>query len=98
MLEVGILRFKLTDEDFTGTAVNAQPVAFFDLDGGVADRGDEEALGYVNGQFFGATDCRRTELSGDHSGMAGCAAAAGQNALGGNHAMDIVRDGFRGAP
>ena len=54
----------------------------------------EDAVVDVDGQLFGAANGRRAELAGDHGGVAGGATAAGEDALGGDHAVDIVGLGF----
>ena len=54
----------------------------------------EDAVIDVDVQLFGAANGRRAELAGDHGGVAGGATAAGEDALGGDHAVDIVGLGF----
>ena len=53
------------------------------------------AFGEVDIQFGNADHRRFAELPGHEGGVAGSAAAAGQYAFGGQHAVDVVRLGFR---
>ena len=50
---------------------------------------------HIDVQHFGPADRRRPELTGHHGRMTGRPAVAGENAFGGDHAVDIVRLGFR---
>jgi hypothetical protein len=49
----------------------------------------------VDLQFHDADHGRLAKLAGDEGGVAGAAAAAGQNALGGQHAVHVIGLGLR---
>ena len=48
----------------------------------------------VHVEFLGAADAGLAHAAGDHGRVAGLAAAAGQDALGGDHAVQVVRVGL----
>ncbi|GAA3103397.1 hypothetical protein GCM10020254_56480 [Streptomyces goshikiensis] len=80
----------LTEVDLAGGAVDGDDVAL--LDDRAADR-HPAALG-VDLQVLGAADTGLAHAAGHHGGVRGLAAAGGQDALGGDHAVQVVRVGL----
>jgi pyruvate,orthophosphate dikinase len=72
-------------------AVDGDHVAFADHD--AAWCGELLAAG-VDGQLVGAADAGLAHAAGDHRRVAGLTAAAGENALGGDHAGQVVGVGL----
>ena len=88
--DVGNHGLQLSQIDFAGGAIDGDPVSF--LDDFTNDR--HLSLGHVDIEGGYADDGRGAELAGDESGMAGAAATAGQDTLGSEHAMNVVRFGL----
>src|SRR5207302_5322861 len=78
----------LAQVDGTAGAVDGDHVALADRD--AAGGGELLALG-VHVELVGAADAGLAHAAGDHGRVAGLAAAAGQDALGGDHAVQVVR-------
>jgi hypothetical protein len=76
---------------FSGGSVERDPVAFLDY---LTSPIDHEALAQIDLQLGDADHGRLAELAGDQRGMTGATSPAGQNAFGGQHAVNIVRLGF----
>ena len=81
----------LAEVDDAAGAVDRDHVALADRD--PAGGGEQPGLG-VHGEFLGAADAGLAHAAGDHGRVAGLAAAAGQDALGGDHAVQVVRVGL----
>ena len=81
----------LAQVDDTAGAVDGDHVALADRD--AAGRGELLRLG-VHFELLGAADAGLAHAAGDHGRVAGLAAAAGQDALGGDHAVQVVRVGL----
>ena len=81
----------LAQVDDTAGAVDGDHVALADRD--AAGRGELLRLG-VHFESLGAADAGLAHAAGDHGRVAGLAAAAGQDALGGDHAVQVVRVGL----
>ena len=90
-VEIGVDPLDFADEDFARAAVNRDRLAFMDND--VVDL--EAAPAQVDVERFRAADAGDAELPRDDCRMAGRAAAAGQNTLGGEHPMNVIGLGFR---
>ena len=81
----------LAQEYFSGGAVDGDDVAFFD---GHACGGAKNASLRVHLQLFGAADGCLAHAASNDRGMAGLAAAAGEDAAGGDHAVEIIGVGL----
>ena len=81
----------LAEEHLTRRAVDRDDVALVDLD---ATPGPESPVLGVHVERFGAADAGLAHAAGDHRRVAGLAAATGQDALGRDHAAQIVRVGL----
>ncbi len=80
----------LTEVHLAGGAVDGDEVAL--LDDRVPDR-EAAALG-VDLDLLGAADTGLAHAAGDDGGVRGLAAAGGQDALGGDHAVEVVGVGL----
>ena len=81
----------LAEVDRAGRAVDGDHVAFGDDD---AVRGGEAAATDVDLELVGAADAGLAHAAGDHGGVAGLAAPAGQDAARGDHAVQVVGVGL----
>ena len=81
----------LAEVDVAAGAVDGQHVTL--ADDHAAGRGDLPGLG-VHLELVGAADAGLAHAAGDDRGVAGLAAPAGQDALGGDHAVQVVRVGL----
>src|SRR5215204_1050238 len=77
----------LADEHLAGAAVDGDDVALADPH---AVRRGELASSSVDTQDLGPDHARATHPARDHGGMAGLSAAGGEDALGGDHAAQVV--------
>src|ERR1035437_101559 len=91
---VGIQGVGLAGEDFAGGTIERNPVAFTERDHLAVDGDGDFLLMLVDGEGFGAGDAGSAHAAADYGGVAGHAAARGEDALGDFHAVDIVRYGF----
>ena len=91
---VGIHGVSLAGKNFTGGAVERQPVAFRQGDGLALDGDADFFPGLADGDFLGAGHAGRAHATADHRGVAGHAAARSENALGHFHAVNIVGHGL----
>ena len=81
----------LAEVDGAAGAVDGDHVAL--ADGHAAGRGEPPGPG-VHLEFVGAADAGLAHAAGHHGGVAGLAAAAGQDAPGGDHPVQVVRVGL----
>ncbi|CAM5529829.1 hypothetical protein SNARM312S_07686 [Streptomyces narbonensis] len=81
----------LTEVHLAGGAVDGDDVAL--LDNLAVGRGHPAALG-VDLELLGAADTGLAHAAGDDGGVRGLAAARGEDALGGDHAVQVVRVGL----
>ena len=86
VVEVGRHGGDLADVDVAGGAVDRHPLALLHL---LAGHG-EAAVRHVDLDRGGARHGRLAELPGDERGVAGAAAARGEDAHRGEHAVDVV--------
>ncbi len=82
--------FEFACEDFARGAVDGEEVAFFE--DAAAD--GEGLVGVINLECAGAADADFAHLAGDEGGVAGDAAAGGEDAFGCEHAADVFRGGL----
>ena len=90
--ELGAHQGHGAQDDVAGGAVDGDDVALVEHDVGAGD-GDLLGLG-VDLQGLGAADAGGAHATGDDGGVAGLATVAGQDALGGDHALEVVRRGL----
>ncbi len=81
----------LAEVDLAGRAVDGDDVALFQLQ--AVGGGHPAALG-VDLQLLGTADTGLAHAAGDDGGVRGLAAARGEDALGGDHAVQVVRVGL----
>src|SRR5439155_27366486 len=91
---VGFDGVGLAGEDFTGGAIERQPVAFFESDHLAVDGDGHQLLVLFDGDGFRAGDAGGAHAAADDGCVAGHTATRGQNALGDFHALNIVGLGF----
>src|SRR5690606_3452778 len=87
----GVDHRHLAEVDLAAGAVDGDDVALADDH---AARGGEGAPGRVDVQLLGAAHAGLAHASGDHGGVRGLAAAAGEDAAGGDHAGQVVGVGL----
>ena len=80
---------EFTQVNFAGGAIDGNPFAFFDHH--IADF--HRTVREVDADGGGADDTRHAELAGNNGRVGGGAAFAGEDTLGGEHAVDIIRFG-----
>src|ERR1017187_7656309 len=91
---VGINGVGLAGEDLAGGTIERDPVAFRQGDDFAVDGDGDFLFMLVDGDGLGAGDARGSHAAADHGGVAGHAAAGGEDALGHFHAVNIVGHGF----
>jgi len=84
--DLGRLGADLALEHLAGRAVDGDPVAFFES--AALDR--HGVLGVVDEELAAAGDAHPAHLAGHEGGVGGHAAAGGQDALRGAHALDVL--------
>ena len=90
---VGELRLDHVDaagQHLAGRAVDGDEIAFLEA----LPAGAHGALGVVDAQRAGAGDAGLAHAARNHRGVRGHAAARGENAFGGVHAVDVFGRGF----
>ena len=87
VLEVGCLCLETALDHLTRGTVDGDPVALVDLV--IVD--SHEPLVEVDLELLGADDGRLAELAGDERCVTGSPTARGEDPVGGEHAVDIVR-------
>ena len=90
LLQLAVGGFDQAVEDFAGRAVDADRIAFPERHAFARER----AGVVVDVNIAGAGDADLAHLAGDERRVAGNAAAASENAFGGDHAAQIFRAGF----
>src|ERR1039457_1744215 len=91
---VGVNGVGLAGKDFAGGTIERNPVAFLQGDDLAVDGDGDFLFMLVDGDGLGAGDARGSHAAADHGGVAGHAAARGEDALGYFHAVNIVGHGF----
>ena len=89
VLEPRLHRRELAEIQVAGRAVEAEPVAFVEVDPG--DRAGGGLAGVVDVERRGAGHARLADLARDDRGVRRGAAAGGDDALGDGHAVEVVR-------
>src|ERR1035437_2845398 len=86
----------LAGEDFTGGTIERDPVAFPECDHLAVDGDGDFLLMLVDGKVVTLRegDAGGSHAAADYGGVAGHAAARGEDAFGDFHAVDVVRYGF----
>ncbi len=90
VLEAGLDRWQLAGEDLACRAVDADELALGDR----GAPGSHLALGVVDLQRLGAGDARQAHRAGHDRSVRGRSPTGGQDALCGQHAVDVVRRGL----